>query len=250
MAFEWKKGNDRDDDLSAGELGVLLLFRWQATPTFAFKPFRIHSRGLPTTMSSFEPSSSPLVGLLLQPVLVPLVLSTLLLLPLTIYRVLHRSPSPTRKTRTRKFWFTMFVLVGPVWGLTPLSFLVSLYGLLATIRWGGFAWPSGTGARIAAGFGVGWAILEVCSSSFARVVSRQTFRRAFEGLTALTCLVFSLICRSSSPSSTSTSLPRFNPSLLLSLRIPSSSGSSSSECCKRTCNAQITTSSPRIKTMC
>lgn len=113
------------------------------------------------TMSAF----SPLLDLLQQPVLAPLVLSSLLLLPLAIYRVLHRPPSPTRKARTRKFWFTMAVLVGPVWLLTPISYLAFGWGCLASLGWGGFSWPRGKGARIASGFGVGWASLEVSLTS-------------------------------------------------------------------------------------
>ncbi|KAL7413145.1 hypothetical protein BDY24DRAFT_390719 [Mrakia frigida] len=111
-------------------------------------------------MSAF----SPLLDLLHQPFLAPLVLSSLLLLPLAIYRVLHRPPSPTRKARTRKFWFTMAVLVGPVWLLTPISYLAFGWGCLASLGWGGFSWPRGKGARIASGFGVGWASLEVLFS--------------------------------------------------------------------------------------
>lgn len=123
-------------------------------------PFPLFSFAMP---SAFSPL---LVLLHQQPVLLSsLVLSSLLLLPLTLYRLLHRPPSPTRKPRTRKFWFTIFVLVGPVWLLTPVSYLAFGWGCLASLGWGGYSWPEGRGAKIVAGVGVGWATLEVSSKS-------------------------------------------------------------------------------------
>ena len=109
-------------------------------------------------------SFSPLLVFLHQPaVFTPLVLSCLsVLLPLTIYRLLHRPPSPTRKPRTFEFWFTMAVLVGPVWLLTPIFYLAFGWGCLTTFGWGAYASrPEGKGARILSGLGVGWATLEV-----------------------------------------------------------------------------------------
>jgi hypothetical protein len=96
-------------------------------------------------------------------VLTPLVLASVLLLPLLIYRLLHRPPSPVRKKRNGHFWFTMWALVIPVWLLTPASYLACGWGLLATFGWG-HHWPASTGWRTAAQVGVAWAFLEVSST--------------------------------------------------------------------------------------
>lgn len=69
---------------------------------------------------------------------------------------------PTPKRRTRMYWFTMCALVGPVWLLTPLSWLALAWGLTAAAHLGEFHWPAhGSWAMTWASIGVGWATLEV-----------------------------------------------------------------------------------------
>lgn len=76
---------------------------------------------------------------------------------------------PIQKARTRMYWFTMIVLVGPVWLLTPISYLVVGWAMTAWINAkdgsgeGGIVhWPEEGGqARIWANVGLGWAVIEV-----------------------------------------------------------------------------------------
>jgi hypothetical protein len=74
------------------------------------------------------------------------------------------SPPASRK-KTRMYWFTMISLVGPVYLITPFCWLVVAWGLAASF--GLRPWPAERGsARIWAGAGMGWAVLEVSASLF------------------------------------------------------------------------------------